>query len=241
MSEPPNRSGRLWTSCPSIQRLDFNDQFMLCDYCDQFILKCCQHSSSKARGPRKLCHHYFLIFADGSCLGNGKVGARAGVGIALGMEPDQQFAYSFSELDGVCSVRTNQIAELKAAIEAVKLAGTHLGLADSGKRAINRCNPRSRHQQLQKEAGIPKCIIAMDSEYVVLGITDRLHGWKANGYLNPRRTKPINLDLFLELEAAINDFEEKKNGRIRFWYISRKNNKVADRLANIGARLDELV
>ena len=102
-------------------------------------------------------------------------------------------------------------------------------------------------------------IIATDSKYVVDGMTDWLpNKWKVRLYgplshgrsqnwlyarsfqLNGMRASdgrtPANLDLFLELDQEITAAEAKHDILVGFWYIPRKYNAIADRLAKDAAK-----
>ncbi|KAI5481665.1 hypothetical protein MNV49_002891 [Pseudohyphozyma bogoriensis] len=73
------------------------------------------------------------------------------------------------------------------------------------------------------------------SEYVVKGITEWFPRWKRNGWLNSNNKTPTNLNLFQKLDRIVSGLEG--GGRkVGFWHVERRYNKVADGLANAGAR-----
>ncbi|KAK6522172.1 hypothetical protein TWF281_002739 [Arthrobotrys megalospora] len=220
----PTIQDRLWVGCPSITQLGYDKQIIVCDNCAQFVMKCCHH-------PNECCHYYRLVFADGACSGNGFMGARAGVGIALGVNDDNQLSKPFSALDGAESRRTSQVAELRAAREAVNAID---GLPPDSK--LQSLKQKRQHKRVVQPTGI--WIIAMDSEYVVKGMTEWLPKWKANGMRTAQGKLPVNIDLFLSLEESLSKVEESRNVEICFWYIPRAVNKIADKLAKDGAKLD---
>lgn len=78
---------------------------------------CCAHVFNQV----DVCHSTPLIFTDGACLANGHRNAQAGIGVAVGMcEKDQMAAPVDDRMDGV-GKRTNQRAELLAALEGLKM------------------------------------------------------------------------------------------------------------------------
>lgn len=73
-----------------------------------------------------------------------------------------------------------------------------------------------------------------DSEYVVKGMSEWLHGWKANGWRTSSKKPVKNADLWQALDAAC---EDRKVG----WQWVRGHsghplNEEADRLAHVQAR-----
>ncbi|USP79252.1 ribonuclease H-like protein [Curvularia clavata] len=66
-------------------------------------------------------------------------------------------------------------------------------------------------------------IIATDSEYV------------GNGWRTSKGTRPLNLDLFLALDALVATHEANSNVKIGFWRIPRAHNTIADNLAKMAA------
>ncbi|EPS45136.1 hypothetical protein H072_890 [Dactylellina haptotyla CBS 200.50] len=198
----PRIEGRLWVNCPTITNLDYDEQFTVCRQCKQFAPRCCTH-------PRS-CHFHSLIFADGACLNNGNIGARAGVGIAVGLGGEDHFSMPFSSLEGV-SERTNQVAELKAAIEAVNI----IDLLECDAE-LKPCERKELMRDKVSNGEIRSWIIAMDLEYVVKGISEWLPNWKMNGFLTSQRKCPKNLDLFMSLEESIRKVEQRRKTIICF-------------------------
>lgn len=66
--------------------------------------------------PRTETPSYPIVWTDGSCLGNGRVGAKAGVGVYFGPADVRNVS---EPLEG--SLQTNQRAELTAAIRAIQI------------------------------------------------------------------------------------------------------------------------
>ncbi len=74
------------------------------------------------------------------------------------------------ELGGAVPATTNNRMELQAAIEALRAAGDH-----------------------------PVSLIT-DSEYLLKGITEWIHGWKRKGWLTASKKPVLNQDLWQELD-----------------------------------------
>jgi ribonuclease HI len=132
-----------------------------CPDCFCFSALCCQHEPS-------ICHHFELVFTDGSCLNNGKANSTSGIGIAIGSVGIGVDQWSIPVDDAIDSnaKRTSQRAELLAAIEGLRRISTEY-------------NP---HHTPERHTGRnPQCfIIVTDSEYVVKGMTEWLPVWKAS-------------------------------------------------------------
>lgn len=65
-------------------------------------------------------HNQTLIYTDGACTKNGKVGARAGVGIYFGENDDRNISMALPGVD-----QTNQRAELYAVMLALEYCVDH--------------------------------------------------------------------------------------------------------------------
>ncbi|KAK0195052.1 ribonuclease H-like domain-containing protein [Armillaria mellea] len=174
-----------------------------CAYCGAYFVACCQHQSFK--GKLFPCHNFRLIFVDGACSNNGRLGATAGIGIFMG---------SCIPIDDALdpgTEKTSQRAELLAALQGLEKLQPIAREDDSG--------PVTR----------PQWIIASDSEYVVLGMTKWLSKWKTKGMRTSQGKRPANLDLYLKLDEAVSCVE-KEGIDVGFWIIPRELNK-ADELA----------
>lgn len=165
MSYPPGSQGvidRRMLFCEKLlTSFSTNELITECPDCFRFTALCCQHSPS-------ICHHFALVFTDGSCLNNGQAGSTSGIGIAIGSIGIGEDQWSIPVDDSVDSnpKRTSQRAELLAAMEGLRRISLESGLHHSTERHTNR---------------EPQCwIIVTDSEYVVRGMTEWLPGWKAS-------------------------------------------------------------
>lgn len=114
------------------------------------------------------CHADHVVYVDGACLDNGKVTARSGVGISYGCRPDQQMSFPITDIHDPDKPRTNQRAELLAAIYGLSALRTELSTHAPGR-------SRPRHTA---EQGKPFWIVAMDSEYVVKSVAEYMPKWE---------------------------------------------------------------
>ena len=105
------------------------------------------------------------IYTDGACRGNPGPG---GWGALLECDNYKK------EIKGSSQLTTNNIMELTAVIEALKLIK----------------NPS-------------KIIITTDSTYVKNGITDWIHNWKLKGWKTANKKPVKNKELWLDLDSEI--------------------------------------
>ncbi|KAL0581364.1 hypothetical protein V5O48_000628 [Marasmius crinis-equi] len=200
--------------------------FRSCPSCGCFFVNCCQHANFET-----VCHRLPTVFTDGACLDNGRNGARSGVGVALGVYPEEQFSAPVCNLNyGVDMKRTSQRAELLAALEGLRIISS----SDKPCHAAR----TMRHEETRDEVDKKFWIIATDSEYVVKGIAEWLPRWKRNGYRNASGNRVANLDLFLLLDEELEKHENERNVSIGFFHVRRELNSIADDLARRGARRD---
>ncbi|KAK6598329.1 hypothetical protein H4I95_08939 [Botrytis cinerea] len=90
-----------------------------------------------------------------------------------------------------------------------------------------------------------RLIIATDSEYVVLGATERINGWIQRGWRTSTGTEVMNQDLWKRLIYYIKKaarplrFSGPPHGTaVEFWKIPREWNGEADAEAKRGAQLE---
>ncbi|KAL8845456.1 MAG: hypothetical protein Q9205_002453 [Flavoplaca limonia] len=238
--------------CETLQRLDTADLIRTCEYCCNFLVYCCgcqkNYGSAGLHGDGKMCHHFRLIFTDGACRSNGQSGATAGIGVAMGTVEKWQYAIPITTHMDHGQRRTSQRAELLAALSGLQRMVAIVQLSEPG------------------NDGEKSWVIATDSEYVVKGMTEWLPAWKLCIYMhslfhntlnqqcgnhlltllrmknnrlrNSRNAKPANLDLFLQLDAAL-IIEEIKGIKVGFWHVPRKHNTIADKLAKEAAQFGD--
>ncbi|KAF1939827.1 ribonuclease H-like protein [Clathrospora elynae] len=212
--------------CPTTEDWSAPELLRECPQCHNFLLYCCACNKRLVSLPRSRrqanpCHHFRIIFTDGACTNNGRPEAKAGVGVAYGNDAASQLSISITDLADDFPVRSNQRAELYAAIVGLEF----LAEADE----IN------SHEQTGKPKDQAEAwIIATDSEYVVKGMTEWLPKWRRNNWCTSKGTKPVNLDLFLALDVLMTK-HEARNFKVGFWRIPREHNELADRLAKAAA------
>lgn len=164
-----------------------------------------------------------LVYVDGSCLDqNDSVNTntrRAGCGFVFKPVP-----YTFAQRTvglrleargptGIEAPQTSNRAELRAIIAALQ---------------FRRWDGEGCH----------RLVIATDSEYVVLGITQRIEDWVARRWRNSAGKAIKNKDLWECLLAEVNKYAQR-GMEVVFWRIPREWNGDADAAANQAARTEE--
>ncbi len=74
----------------------------------------------------------------------------------------------------------------------------------------------------------------MDSEYVLKGITEWIHGWKARGWRTAAKQPVKNVDLWQKLDAVVAGSGHKIDWRWVRGHAGNPGNERADQLANRG-------
>ncbi len=195
-------------------------------------------SRSTGANPPTCFHHFMpsdrfisysnpweiLLYTDGSCLNNGQLSPTAGCGFVY-----RPFAY----LDGV----------------SLRNGGVCFRLETQGPDGANHPQTSSRAElraviaALQFNAwdreGWESLVVACDSEYVVLGITQWIQQWERNGWVTSAGHAVMNRDLWVLLKAELDAYLER-GVRVTFWRIPREWNFEADQLAKHGASLGEV-
>ena len=170
---------RKFTVCPSEADYDFSLLFVECDFCGRLFASCCTHKSyggdlyrTELEGGR-CCHFSELVFTDGACSNNGLDGAKAGLGITIGVS--EEYCWSIPVTDAVdpAAARTNQRAELLAAIEGLKKLDR---FKEDHHTSATRVHPKQSREY----------IVVTDSEYVVKGITEWFPTWRVGPYCRTR-------------------------------------------------------
>lgn len=163
-----------------------------CSSCDRFI----PHLDS------------IFIAVDGACRGNGQANAKAAIGVFFGRTSKYNQSVLLSEPHV-----TNQIAELRAGILALKQAKEVVRTKALGDEPLH------------------MIVIKADSDYLVKGMTEWVFKWETNGYRTAKRKLVENAKLFQELRALVGDLNTSKV-EVLFWRVPRDMNKEADKLAN---------
>lgn len=151
-----------------------------------------------------------LIFLDGACSNNGAGGvARGGSAAVFGPRSSKEAwaIYYPLPLDG--AAHTSNRAELNAAIIVLSAEHWH-------------------------NDGHEKLVLATDSQYLVLGISQYIHVWRRNGWRTSRGEPVKNRDLWETIYDKLRELESL-GFLVQFWLIPRHLNHEADRLAKSGA------
>ncbi|THH12809.1 hypothetical protein EW146_g7347 [Bondarzewia mesenterica] len=166
----------------------------------------------KPRFVRRSNYQEILIYTDGACLSNGGADPRAGCSFIFhpcAPNANVGFRLELKGPDNQVHPQTSNRAELRAAIAALQFR------AWDGE-------------------GFTRIVIATDSEYTVLGVTERVWNWEKNGWLTAKGTPVQNRDLWEALRDEVFKWETR-GVRVMFWLIPREQNLAADTLAKEAA------
>lgn len=168
------------------------------------------------RFVRRSDRDQILIYTDGACPNNGKPSATAGCAFVFRpATPDSShdgivsFPLEKKGPSGVMYPPTSNRAELRAVIAALQF----------------------RHWRGE---GWSELVIATDSEYVALGATAWVRGWRRKGWMTNKNTPVKNRDLWELLLETIKSLQL----RVLFWRIPRDWNRLADSGAKAAALQD---
>ena len=166
----PNIKQRKFTFCPALAGYDFDRLIVECHDCTGFFAACCPHESFGGDwyGPKLPCHQFRLVFTDGACSNNGQDYAKAGLGITIGSSEDYCWSIPVDDAVDPDPARTNQRAELLAAIEGLKKLEEER--RSSGDHEILAIHREEEHEVTY--------IVVTDSEYLVKGITEWFPTWR---------------------------------------------------------------
>ncbi|KAL7414796.1 hypothetical protein BDY24DRAFT_18325 [Mrakia frigida] len=146
-----------------------------------------------------------LVFASFSCPRNGLPGARGYWSVLAGpLGSGNSRVEHYGALEPSDQADTNQRAALQALIEA-------LGL------------------EPWRSLGFKRIIIAMSSEYTVLGLAERVEGWKARGWKLSSGRPTANVDLWTQVLARV-EFWERFGVEILMWEVKKGVNRDANGL-----------
>jgi len=176
-----NIEQRKFTFCPTLAGYNLEHLITQCPACTRFFAACCPDDTfggDWALPNKKPCHHFQLVFTDGACSNNGQGYAKAGLGITIG--DDEEYCWSIAVDDAVDpdGPRTNQRAEVLAAIEGLKKLD-HVNRMQAIYEPTGKADHR-HHKSARRHTDDPHStyIVVSDSEYVVKGITEWLHTWR---------------------------------------------------------------
>ncbi len=77
-------------------------------------------------------------------------------------------------------------------------------------------------------------ILFVDSQYVLKGMTEWLHGWKAKGWRTAAKQPVKNVDLWQRLDALVHQSEHRIEWQWVKGHAGDPGNERADALANLG-------
>jgi ribonuclease HI len=154
------------------------------------------------------------IYIDGGCRGNGRPEA---IGAAAAVFKKRNGGYTaWTKVLPSYPTPTNQRAEITAVILALEQA-----------------------LELYKELDMNPYLdvkIHSDSKYAIGCMTDWIYKWSQNGWINAAGNEVANRDLIEEASGL--DDQLKEEGNVKYIWIPREKNELADRLCN--EKLDEL-
>lgn len=152
-----------------------------------------------------------VVETHGACRGNGQ---RNPSPMAIGVHFGQGYG-QISQLlpKSKYRKRTNQKAALLATIRALKEV---LNMADPGDFPMGK---------------IESTTVKTNSQYVVKGITEYIHNWHQNGFLNARGRHVVNQHYFRMLEALVVDLNQR-DIVVLFWHVPLEYNSMAHSFAN---------
>ena len=175
-----NIEQRKFTFCPTLAGYDLENLITQCPSCARFFAACCPHGffgGDLALPNEDSCHHLQLVFIDGACSNNGQDDAKAGLGMTIGDDEEHCWSIAVQEALDPDGPRTNQRAELLAAIEGLKKL-QNVNRIEAINEALGKGD--SHHKSARRHTDNPHStyIVASDSEYVVKGITEWLPAWR---------------------------------------------------------------
>jgi ribonuclease HI len=169
-----------------------------------------------------------FVFTDGSCCGNGKAHATAGIGIyipCLKVNISQPLDAALGSVYLQHTVNTNQRAELTAILKALIVLSTQL-------------------MSTNKNSNIE---IHSDSMYSINCVTKWYKTWERNGWMNSTSKPVMNKDI---IQRIVEILKESKN--VKFCYVKAhtkepskdsvdhflwQGNNIADELATRGSKV----
>lgn len=173
--------------CPRLQGMQPEWLIKACRLCGCFFQFCCVcngpgNNTHWPEDPPKPCHHFQIVFTDGSCRNNGRANATAGIGIAYGLGRHSQMSLSITDEEDNFPRRSSQRAELYAAQQglAYLAAAERNHHCDCWDAEIEHYQNWHGRPVTQAEDNYQCWIVASDSEYVVKGITEWLPTWKVS-------------------------------------------------------------
>ena len=114
-------------------------------------------------------------------------------------------------------------------------AGKKKKMFGGGRGATN--NPKEMKAGIEGAALLPRAFtptLYIDSQYVLKGITEWIHGWKARGWRTAAKAPVKNVDLWQKLDALLVSSGHTIDWRWVKGHNGDAGNERADALANMG-------
>jgi ribonuclease HI len=206
-----------------LSKYNTTELYTTCGHCNQFLAVCYSHSGYTSSSDLP-CHHYPVVFVDGSCARNSFVGAFSGIGGLFGDIEEYQWKIPVDADFDPVPIRTSHRAELLASIEGVQRFGKFL---------------QSDKWDPPRDSCKTQMVVATDSEYVYRGVTEWMPKWKVrafyqqhihpsdfllykiNGWQTSSGKPAANQDLFRTLDEALAKLEHAQIN-VGFWKIDRQ-------------------
>lgn len=142
------------------------------------------------------------LYTDGGCRGNGKENNVGAWAFRLEYWVDEELKAVKEDSEGMTDT-TNNVQELRGMINGLK--------------AIN-------NKEIEVRA-------FSDSAYVLNGITSWIEGWKKKGWINSKKEKVANKELWIELDKLKHEFMNLNFVKVKGHSDNEGNNRV-DKLLN---------
>ncbi len=158
-----------------------------------------------------------IVFSDGSCFGNGKKNAIAGMGVHFPNKelPDLSVPFTIKN-------KTNQRAELGAIYLTLKYL----------------------KQNYEDELKNKKICIYTDSKYSIMCLEKYIHVWEKNGWLTAKKEPVLNQDLLKSIHKYMLIFNVSfihVYGHKNDESYNTTHNNVADKLATNASRQQKII
>ncbi|KAI9656475.1 MAG: hypothetical protein M1821_004682 [Bathelium mastoideum] len=177
----------------------------------------------------------FLIYTDGSCIGNGMENAAAGC--AFVFRPETSISMIPTRTSSDHATHTMKLHSRGDCYFRLEARGPN---GEAAEQTSNRAELRATIADLQfrlwTNEGFQRLVIATDSSYVVEGCTQWIKRWRQNGWITATGKPVKNRDLWEEMVKEVDRWSEK-GMEVQLWLIPRSLNSVADGLAKVAACL----
>lgn len=172
-----------------------------------------------------------VVHIDGACPGNGKDPTKASIGVNFGPKSRHNISRLLTNPNP-----TSQIAEIQAAIEAMRYVRTII-VPERTKHVRAAAGRASEHSV--RDVRHFRLILAADSAYLVDCLCKYRAEWKLAedkmSFKNKRRQLVKNSTAFLELEREV-DLLSRVGVQVAWYLVPRAFNKEADALCNAALR-----